>query len=97
MLAVFLNIGGMILMNWLSQGASFNGAYFNEKNLQPMAAEIQREERAKHCPWTLVHMDNAKPYMSKWNLAIMEELHLKRTAYPPARHEIAPSNFFLFG
>jgi hypothetical protein len=45
----------------------------------------------------LVYMDNTKPHISKWNLAIMKELHFKRTAHPPFSHDIAPSDFFLFG
>jgi hypothetical protein len=27
----------------------------------------------------------------------MKELHFKRTAHPPFSHDIAPSDFFLFG
>jgi hypothetical protein len=65
MLAMFWDIRSMILINLLPQGASFNGAYFNEKILQSMIAEFQGEKKAKHCPWTLIHMDNAKPHMSK--------------------------------
>jgi hypothetical protein len=61
-----------------------------------MAAEIQREERAKHRPWTLVHMDNVKSHTFKCNLAIMEELHLKNIADPPFSPDVAPSDFFLF-
>jgi hypothetical protein len=65
MLAMFWDIRGMILVNLLPQGASFNGAYVNEKILQSMTAEVQEEEKAKHCPWTLVYMDNTKPHISK--------------------------------
>jgi hypothetical protein len=42
-------------------------------------------------------MDNAKPDILKSNLAIIEEFHLKRTAYLPFNSDIAPSDFFFFG
>jgi hypothetical protein len=61
-----------------------------------MATEIQREEKAKHRPWTLVHMDNAKSHKSKWNLVIIEELYLKCVAHSPFSPDIALSDFFLF-
>jgi transposase len=85
------------LINWLPNGASFNGAYFDENILQPMASELHAGEEKKHCLWPLVHMDNARPHKSKRNLARMEEMRFKRVPYPPFSHDIAPSYFFLFG
>jgi hypothetical protein len=97
MLTVFWGIRGVRLINWLPHGASFNGAYFNENILQPMASEFHAREEKKHCLWPLVHMDNARPYMSKRNLGRIEELRFKRVTHPPFGPEIAPSDFFLFG
>jgi hypothetical protein len=94
---VFWGIRGVRLINWLSHGASFNGAYFNENILQPIASELHAGEKKKHCPCTLLHLDNARPHTSKRNLAPMEELRLKRVAHPPFSPDIAPSDFFLFG
>jgi hypothetical protein len=73
-----------------------NGAYFDENILQPMASELHAGEKKKHCPWPLLHMDNARPHKLKWNLARMEELSLKRAAHPPFSPDIAPLDFFLF-
>jgi hypothetical protein len=42
-------------------------------------------------------MDNVKLGISKSNLAIIKELHLKRTAHLPFGSDIAPLDFFLFG
>jgi hypothetical protein len=78
---VFWGIRGMMLVNWLRQGAPSKGEYFNQEILQPLAAEPQGEGRPKHRPWTLLHMDNAKPHTSKSNLVIIEELYIKRTAH----------------
>jgi hypothetical protein len=61
---MFWDIRSVILVNWLYQGASFNGAYFTEKILQLMAAEAQREKKAKYRSWRLIDMDNAKSHMS---------------------------------
>jgi hypothetical protein len=77
MLIVFWGIRGVTLLDWLSQGASFNGAYFDEHILQVMASELHAGEEKKHCLWSLVHMDNARLHTSKRNLARMEELRFK--------------------
>jgi histone-lysine N-methyltransferase SETMAR len=91
---MFWEIRGLRLINWLPHGASFNGAYFDENILQPMASELHAGEKKKHCPWPLLPMDNARPHTSKRNLARMEELRLKRVAYPLFSPDIAPSDFF---
>jgi hypothetical protein len=61
-----------------------------------MATEIQREEKTKHRPWTLIHINNAKAHTSKSNLGIMEELHLKCIVHPPLSSDIASSDFSLW-
>jgi hypothetical protein len=63
MVAMFYGIHEMSSVNWLPQGASFNGAYFSQ--------EFQPEGRAKRRPWTLLHMVNVKLHTSKWQLARM--------------------------
>jgi hypothetical protein len=62
-----------------------------------MASELHAGEKKKHCPWPLLHMDNARPHTSKRNFARIEELCLKRVAYPSFSPDIALSGFFLFG
>jgi hypothetical protein len=96
MLTVFWEIRGVILIDWLPQGAFSNGTYFDEHVIHVMGSELHAGEEKKHCPWALVHMDNARPNMSKRNLTRMEELRLKRMPDPPLSHHIALSDFFLF-
>jgi hypothetical protein len=96
-LTVFWEIRGVTLGDWLPQGASFNGAYFDEHILQVMTSELHPGKEKKHRPWPLIHTDNARPQMSKRNLAPMEELRLKRVPHPPFSTYVAPSDFFLFG
>jgi hypothetical protein len=62
-----------------------------------MASELHAGEKKKHCPWPLLHMDNARSHTSKRNLARMEELRIKRVAHQLFSPDIAPSDFFLFG
>jgi hypothetical protein len=62
-----------------------------------MATELHREGKKKHRPWTLLHMDNARPHTSKRNSARLDELRPKRIVHLPLDHEIALSDFFLFG
>jgi hypothetical protein len=95
-LTVFLGIRGVILVDWLPQGASLNRACFDEHILHVMASELHAREEKKHCPWPLVHMDNARPHTSKWNLARMEELPLKCVPHPLFSLDIAPSCFSLW-
>jgi histone-lysine N-methyltransferase SETMAR len=97
MFIVFWGIRGVKFINWLPHGAFFNEAYFDENILQPMASELQAGEQKKYSPWPLLHMDNARPYISKRNLARMEKLRRKCAAHPPFSSDIAPSDFFLFG
>jgi hypothetical protein len=40
MLTVFWGIRGVTLVDWLSQGASLTGTYFDEHILQVMASEL---------------------------------------------------------
>jgi hypothetical protein len=97
MLILFWGIRGVRLINWLPHSASFNAAYFDENIFQPMTCELHTGEKKKLCQWPLLHMDNARPHTSKLNLARMEELCFKYVAYPPLSHNIALSDFFLFG
>jgi hypothetical protein len=78
MLIVFWGIRAVTLVDWLPQGAYFNGTYFDEHILQVIASELHMGEEKKHCPWPLVHMDNVRSHTSKRNLTRMEELRLKR-------------------
>jgi hypothetical protein len=97
MLPVFWGSRCVTLGDWLPQGASFNGAYFDEHILQMMASELHAGEEKKHCPWLFVHMDDARIRVLNRNLARTEELRLKRVPHPPFSPDIAPSDFFLFG
>jgi histone-lysine N-methyltransferase SETMAR len=96
MLTLFWRIRGVRLRNWLPHRASFNEAYFNENVLQPMASELHAGEKKKHCPWPLLHLDNARSHTFERNLARMEELCLRRVAHPYFSPDIAPSDFFLW-
>jgi hypothetical protein len=84
-------------MNWLPPGQSFNGAYFNQKVIIPLAARLQAGGRANGVSFTLLHMDNAKSHNSKSNVEQMTQLGFKRPPYPPYNLDIALSDFFLFG
>jgi histone-lysine N-methyltransferase SETMAR len=95
-LTVFWEIRGMTLVDWLPQGASLNRAYFDEHILQVMHSELHTGEEKKHCPWPMVHMQNARPHTSMRNSARMQELRLKRVSYPPFSPDIATSDFVLF-
>jgi hypothetical protein len=97
MLTVFWGVRGVMLMNLFPQNMPFKSAYFNQEIHQPLVAWLQREGWPQRRLWILLHMDNEKPDISKLNLVIMNELHLKRTAHPPCNPDIAPSDFFLFG
>jgi hypothetical protein len=61
-----------------------------------MAIEFQDEWKSKRRPWTLLHMDNAKRRISKCDLAVTKELHLKRIADPFFNADITLSDFFFF-
>jgi histone-lysine N-methyltransferase SETMAR len=96
-LTVFWGIRGVTLVDRSPQGASLNGADFDEHILQVIASELHAGEEKKHCPWPLVWTDNARPHTSEWNLARMEELRLKSVHHPPFSPDVASSDFFLFG
>jgi hypothetical protein len=97
MFTAFWEIRGVTLVDWLPQGISFNGVYFDEHIHQVMAAEFHAGEEKKHCPWPLVHLNNTRSHTSKRNLARMEELPLKSVSHPPFSYDTAPPDFFLFG
>jgi hypothetical protein len=92
-----LGIKRVVLINWLSPGQSFNGACFIQEVIIQLATMLQAGWWINGVPFTLLHMNNAKPHNFKSNFEQMTQLEFKRITHLPYSRNVAPSDFFLFG
>jgi hypothetical protein len=88
-----LGIKEIVLINWFPPGQSFNGACFIQELIIPLAAMLQTGGRTNGVPFTLLHMDNAKPHHFKSNFEQMTQLEFKRATNPLYSQDIALSDF----
>ena len=88
---------GIIYINALHTNTSFNSAYMCSTILPNMtqAAHTHTKLFTKH--QLILHLDNARPHISKITLSKINELGWKRMEYPPYSPEIAPNDIFLYG
>jgi hypothetical protein len=93
MLTVFWDINRIVLINWLSPGQSFKGAYFSQEIIILLATILQAGWQRNEVPFTLLHIDNGKPHNSKSNLEQMMQLGFKRAIHPPYSQNITPFDF----
>jgi hypothetical protein len=57
----------------------FNETYFNQEALNSLAAILEGRGQANGALRTLLYMENAKPYNSKFNSEQMKQLGFKQT------------------
>jgi hypothetical protein len=69
MLTVFWSIKEIVFINWIPPGQSYNGAYFSQEVIIPLAAMLQAGWQMNVVLFTLLHMDNDKPTIPNpiWN------------------------------
>jgi len=96
MLIVFWGISGIVHRCWLPKGERLNAEFVLNNVLQPIS-DLLQSDAADQKPFTLLHMDNARPHTAVLIFERLRSLRLRRAPQPPYSPDLAPSDFFLFG
>ena len=90
MMTVFWDSVGVILVDFMSKGATINSdVYIN--TLKMLKAKIQRVSLALEMSKVLLQHDNARPHTS------LKPFGWTIISHPPYLQDLAPSDFHLFG
>ena len=96
MVAVFWYSVGVILVDFMSKGATINSdVYIN--TLKKLKARIQRVQPTLEMAKVLLQHDNARPHTSHKACEIISSFGWTTILHPPYSPDLAPSNFHLFG
>ena len=96
MVTVFWDSVGVILVDFMSKGATINSDVYID-TLEKLKARIQRVRPAlKMCKVLLQH-DNAGLHTSLKTRKVISSFGLTTISYPPYSPDLAPSDFHLFG
>jgi hypothetical protein len=84
------------LIRVLEKGRKFNTGYYTAEILEPLSKwrsiEAMDNERK-----LLVHANNAHPHTAKLSAQFCNENRMKSMLHPRYSHDLAPSDFYLFG
>jgi histone-lysine N-methyltransferase SETMAR len=96
MLTIVWNPRGFHLIKVLENGRKFNTGYYIAQILEPLSQwrsiEATGNERK-----LLVQTDNARPHTARLSTQYFNENRMKSGPHPPYSHDLAPSDFDLFG
>ena len=95
MASIFWDNWGVIMVNYLEEGRTINGAYYAEE-LRWLCQEIVRKRRGKLTWGILLLQDNAPAHTSQVAIAAVTECGFKVLPHPPYSPDLAPSEFYLF-
>jgi len=97
MITVMWSISGIIVLNMLPKGESFDSSYFIDNIIYEADQNptIQKWRKTYGKIW--VHLDNCRVHNSRVSMERMKQIKFERTPHPPYSPDIAPSDFFLFG
>ena len=95
MTSIFWDIQGVIMIDYLEQGRTINGAYYAGV-LRRLRQEIARKRRGKLTRGVLLLQDIAPAHTSQVTMTAATERGFKILPHPPYSHDMAPSDFSLF-
>jgi hypothetical protein len=96
MLTIVWNPNSFDLINVLPKGFKFNASYYVTQILGPISDwRITQVRRTNRKLW--VHADNARPHTATVTLQSMQQNAMKRVPHPAYSHDMATSDFYLFG
>jgi histone-lysine N-methyltransferase SETMAR len=96
MLTIVWNPRGFYLIKVLEKGRKFNTGYYITEILE-LLSQWRSNEAAGHKRKLLVHADDARPDATKLSTQYFNENQMKSTPHTPYSHDLAPSDFCLFG
>ena len=95
MASIFWDNQGVIMVDYLEEGRTINGAYYAEE-LRRLRQEIVRKRRGKLTRGVLLLQDNAPAHTSQVAMAAATECGFEVLPHPPYSPDLAPSDFYLF-
>ena len=96
MVTVFWDSVGVILVNFMSKGATINlDAYIN--TLKKLKAKIQRHRPTLEMSKILLQYDNVRPHTSLKTREVIDSFGWTTISQLPYSPDLAPSDFYLFG
>jgi histone-lysine N-methyltransferase SETMAR len=96
MLTIVWNPRGFYLIKVLEKGRKFNNGYHIAELLKPLS-QWRSIEAAGNERKLLLHADNARRHTAKLSTQYFSESRMKSVPHPPYSHDLAPSDFYLFG
>jgi histone-lysine N-methyltransferase SETMAR len=94
--AYFLRCG-FVSVEFIPMGQKYNSQFFT-KTVLPSIERKRAECRPKlRTTAGHLHVDNAKPHISKMSIEKIKELGFILVPQPPYSPDVAPCDFFLFG
>ena len=92
--SIFWDSQGMIMIDYLEQGRTVNGAYYEGK-LKGLHQEIARKMQGKLTQCVLLLQDKAHAHTSQVVMTAATECGFEILPYPPYSPDMAPCDFYL--
>jgi histone-lysine N-methyltransferase SETMAR len=96
MLPIVRNPRGLHLIKVLEKGRKFNAGHYITEISEPLSQWRSIEEAGNERK-LLVHTKNVRPHTAMLSTQYFNENRMKSAPHPPYSHDLAPSNFYLFG
>ena len=94
MASIFWESQGVIIIDYLEQGRTINGAYYAGQ-LRRLCQEIARNRRGKLTRGVLLLPDNAPAHTSQVAMTAATECGFEILLHPPYSPNMDPSDFYL--
>ena len=96
MITVFWDCDGMIMIDYLPQGATINSAYYSNLIKNDLRAALKHRRRGKLSAKPLLQQDNARPHTANLTMQTIQQLEWTVLPHPPYSPDLAPSDYHLF-
>lgn len=93
--SLFWDSQGVIMIEYLSHGATITGALYAEQ-IKKVRQEIRENRRGKLAKVVLFHQDNAPAHKSRVAMTAIQDAGFQLMEHPPYSPDLAPSDFYLF-
>ena len=95
MASIFWDSHGVIMINYLEQGRTINGAYYAGESRR-LCQEIAKKRRGKQTRGALLLQDKAPAHTAQIAMTAATECGFEILPHPPYSPDMAPSDFYLF-
>jgi histone-lysine N-methyltransferase SETMAR len=96
MATVFFDEKGVILIDYLAEGATINSAYYADLLRGSLRQALWKKRPGAVEKIPLILHDNARPHTAKHTLDIISDLGWQILPHPPYSPDLSPCDFFLF-